>query len=321
LVVLEYLSDMVCLCYGQPGHSGVFGLPGECKFMINTFLRGAFSNRGHEWNRFRETPLSFEPPARRGGEGRVVQYPGMIKVFETFSLEVRRGSFSSGEIVVLLGQNGSGKTTFIKMLAGLLKPDGVELQSLRVSIKPQEINVKFCGTVRELIIRKIETAFSDEDFVYEVLKPMLVETLYNKRIRDLSGGELQRLALVLSLGLPADVYLIDEPSAYLDVEQRISAGHVIRNFIVRTQKTAFVVEHDFRLATYLADKIIVYEGEPGVKCVASAPLPLNEGMNSFLKQLDVSIRRDGTTRRPCINKPGSAKDVAQKKVGQFYVDE
>lgn len=189
----------------------------------------------------------------------------------------------------------------------------------KVSHKPQEINVKFQGTVRELIVDKIAAAIDDQDFVFEVLKPMQVEVLYGKRVQDLSGGELQRLALVLVLGQPADVYLIDEPSAYLDVEQRITAGHVIRRFIVRTQKTAFVVEHDFSLATYLSDRVIFYEGEPGVRCVASPAMSLLEGMNKFLGQLEVSIRRDLSTSRPRINRPGSAKDVEQKKAGQFFV--
>ena len=61
----------------------------------------------------------------------------------------------------------------------------------------------------------------------------------------LSGGELQRVAIVLVLGVPADVLLIDEPSAYLDSEQRILASKVIKKFVMSTKRTAFIVEHDF----------------------------------------------------------------------------
>lgn len=67
---------------------------------------------------------------------------------------------------------------------------------------------------------------------------------------------MQRVALILALGKPADVYLIDEPSAYLDSEQRVITARVIKRFILNSKKTAFIVEHDFIMATYLADQLI-----------------------------------------------------------------
>ena len=81
---------------------------------------------------------------------------------------------------------------------------------------------------------------------------------------------------------PADIYLIDEPSAYLDSEQRIVASKVIKRFILHAKKTAFVVEHDFIMATYLADRVIVYEGRPSLDCIANSPQSLLTGMNLFL---------------------------------------
>ena len=74
-------------------------------------------------------------------------------------------------------------------------------------------------------------------------------------MQNLSGGELQRVAMALCLGKPADVYLVDEPSAYLDSEQRLVAAKVIKRFILHAKKTGFIVEHDFIMATYLADKV------------------------------------------------------------------
>ncbi len=91
----------------------------------------------------------------------------------------------------------------------------------------------------------------------------------------------QLCAYVLCLQ-PADIYLIDEPSAYLDSEQRIVAAKVIKRFILHAKTTAFVVEHDFIMATYLADRVIVYEGEPSIDCVANTPQSLLTGMNMFL---------------------------------------
>jgi len=135
---------------------------------------------------------------------------------------------------------------------------------------------------------------------------------------NLSGGELQRVAIILALGQPADIYLIDEPSAYLDSEQRIIAAKVIKRFVLHTKRTAFVVEHDFIMATYLADRVIVYEGEPSVDCIAHAPQSLLTGMNSFLKQLQITFRRDPTNFRPRINKDQSQMDKEQKLTGNFF---
>merc|ERR1711997_830194 len=120
------------------------------------------------------------------------------------------------------------------------------------------------------------------------------------------------------MGKPADIYLIDEPSAYLDSEQRIVAAKVIRRFILHAKKTAFIVEHDFIMATYLADRVIFYSGIPGLKCVAHSPQALLSGMNAFLKTLEITFRRDPTNHRPRINKLNSVKDKEQKLAGTFF---
>jgi ATP-binding cassette subfamily E protein 1 len=138
------------------------------------------------------------------------------------------------------------------------------------------------------------------------------------QVLNLSGGELQRVAMVLCLGTPADIYLIDEPSAYLDSEQRIIAARMIKRYILHCKKTAFVVEHDFIMATYLADRVIVYEGTPSVECTANSPQPLLSGMNTFLQQLNITFRRDPTNYRPRINKLNSVKDQEQKKNGTYF---
>merc|ERR1711871_430482 len=156
--------------------------------------------------------------------------------------------------------------------------------------------------------KKIPKMVVHPQFNTDVMKPMSVEELMDQEVKHLSGGELQRVAITLALGTPADIYLIDEPSAYLDSEQRIVASKVIKRFILHAKKTAFVVEHDFIMATYLADRVVVYEGIPGVECTATSPQSLLSGMNQFLKQLDVTFRRDPTNFRPRINKRNSVKD-------------
>jgi ATP-binding cassette subfamily E protein 1 len=145
-----------------------------------------------------------------------------------------------------------------------------------------------------------------------------VHTLYDNEVQKLSGGELQRVAIVLALGKKANVYLIDEPSAYLDSEQRIIASKVMKRFVLNSNKTAFVVEHDFIMATYMADRVIMYTGTPAVEATATTPRPMIEGMNNFLKMMNITFRRDNETYRPRINKMNSVKDKEQKEKGIYF---
>lgn len=145
-----------------------------------------------------------------------------------------------------------------------------------------------------------------------------LDDIIDQPICNLSGGELQRVAITLCLGKPADIYLIDEPSAYLDSEQRIIAAKVIKRFILHAKKTAFVVEHDFIMGTYLADRVVVFEGKPAVEATATTPQSLVSGMNCFLKNLEITFRRDPTNFRPRINKRDSQKDQEQKASGDYF---
>jgi ATP-binding cassette subfamily E protein 1 len=330
LSVLDYLSDFICCLYGVPGAYGVVTLPFSVREGINIFLEGFVPT---ENLRFREISLSFklshtvEDDTLAGAKHRRYSYPNMVKSFQGkgadtagFKLEVEAGDFTDSEIIVLLGQNGTGKTTFIRMLAGLLPADPgyPEIPKLNMSYKPQKIAPKFEGTVRDLLQKRIREAYLHPQFVTDVTKPMLIEEIIDQEVLHLSGGELQRVALVLALGKPADIYLIDEPSAYLDSEQRIVAARVIKRYILHAKKTAFIVEHDFIMATYLADRVIVYDGEPSVDCRANAPESLITGMNKFLKALEITFRRDPTNFRPRINKLDSIMDSEQKRAGNYF---
>ena len=337
LAVLDYLSDYICCLYGQPGAYGVVTMPFSVREGINVFLAGFVPT---ENLRFREESLTFK--VATGFEEEMAKptsrykYPAMVKRLSggpaaggvPFELKVEAGDFSDSQIVVMLGENGTGKTTFIRMLAGLLAPDKVpegeeqpEIKGFSVSYKPQKISPTFEGSVRALFYAKIKEAYLHPQFISDVIKPLNIDPIVDQEVKNLSGGELQRVALALCLGKPADVYLIDEPSAYLDSEQRIIASKIIKRFILHAKKTAFIVEHDFIMATYLADRVIVYEGSPGVKCVANTPQSLLSGMNAFLKTLDITFRRDPTNFRPRINKHNSQQDQVQKKAGTyFYTD-
>ena len=299
LAVLDYLSDFICVLYGHPGAYGVVTMPFSVREGINVFLAGYVPT---ENLRFREDSLSFkvatnvEDLAVASKPTSRFKYPNMSKRLGTkkssFKLTVRAGEFSDSQIVVMLGENGTGKTTFIRMLAGLpgMEPDAPEdgsavgeITGFTVSYKPQKISPSFEGSVRALLMAKIREMEGHPQFRSEVMKPLNIEAIIDQEVKNLSGGELQRVALCLCLGKPADVFLIDEPSAYLDSEQRISAAKIIKRYVLHTKKTAFIVEHDFIMATYLADRVIVYEGSPGVDCTANSPQSLLTGMNAFLK--------------------------------------
>lgn len=239
LAVLDYLSDFVCVLYGKPGAYGVVTMPYNVRDGINIFLAGFIPT---ENLRFREMELSFkvaqtaEDTVKRGKRDAQYKYEAMTKTLQgkghTFKLHVEAGNFSESEIIVMLGENGTGKTTFIRMLAGLMKSDEEEaghapsIPALSVSYKPQTISPKFEGSVEMLLQTKIRASYNHPQFKSDVFNPMAIDGILEQPLKVLSGGELQRVAIILALGKPANIYLIDEPSAYLDSEQRIVCARV-----------------------------------------------------------------------------------------------
>lgn len=328
LSILDYLSDFVCCLWGKAGVYGVVTCPFSVREGINIFLDGFIPTDNL---RIRDESLNFklatDQDVSREEKQRLhfYQYPDIVKTLNTFSLKVKSGKFAESEIFVLLGQNGCGKSTFIRLFAGLIKPDNDEnldfLDSLSVSYKPQQIQAKYTGTVRQLLMSKLRQLYTDPYFTNEVIKPLKIESILDNQVLTLSGGELQKVAIIITLAKNTNVYLIDEPSAYLDSEQRIVVSKIIKRFILNSNKTAFVVEHDFIMATYLADQVIVFDGQAGVSTVADSPQPLIAGMNKFLKIIDVTFRRDPINYRPRINKYDSVKDKEQKLTGNYFIME
>lgn len=328
LALLDYLSDSICMLYGMPGAYGIVTMPMSVTNGINIFLSGYLPS---ENMRFRDYEISFkfsnyleeELDKKKMSH---YTYPDMSKTLSGFKLNIEGGTFTQSEITVLLGENGTGKTTFIKLLAGSenWKPDTIEgeevvtLPKLIVSYKPQIIPRNFKGNVRDLLQNKLKDRYLQSHFRTEVYNPLNIEPLLDLENDDLSGGELQRVAICLCLGKDADIYLIDEPSAYLDAEQRVETAKVIKRFMMHNKKAAFVVEHDFVMSTYLADRVILFDGIPSKEAVAHAPETLLTGMNKFLKQLDITFRRDKDNWRPRINKSNSVKDTEHKKSGNYF---
>jgi ATP-binding cassette subfamily E protein 1 len=317
LALLDLLADNVHLIYGLPGAYGVITRPKGVRVGINQYLRGTLPE---ENVRFRDVAIEFEIHAPRIEKEipSLVAYEAFTKSYSTFRLQAEPGIIRRGEVVGILGPNGIGKSTFIKILAGVETPTtGLLETQLKVSYKPQYLQADSDVTVQGLL-RSVAPDFDTSYYQTEILRPMGLEPLMDQAITELSGGELQRVAITACLSRNADLYLLDEPSAHLDVEQRMLAAKVMRRFAESAEKTVLVVDHDIYLVDLLSERIMVFEGEPGILGIAHAPLEMREGMNDFLEGIGITFRRDEETRRPRVNKPGSRLDRMQKEQGEYY---
>jgi ATP-binding cassette, sub-family E, member 1 len=235
-------------------------------------------------------------------------------------LEVRAGEIHAGEVIGILGPNGSGKSTFINLIAGHLKPDEGNLQTekLKVSYKPQYIEYDPNVPIEQIIQKIRGSPHFDAQYKKRILRGFNLEDLENRTFGELSGGELQRVAIADCLTNDADIYLLDEPSAFLDVEMRLSMAMIIRKSIETIKKSAFVVEHDIITQDFISDSLIVFKGEPGISGNCTPPQDLRSGMNEFLQMMNITFRRDLSTGRPRVNKLGSNLDKLQRKRGEYY---
>lgn len=315
LAVLDYLSDYIHILFGEQAVYGVVSEPRSVLNGINEYLEGFLKA---ENIRFREKQLQFAVSSAQKSSKRplLISYPSLKKSFKSFSLSSEEGEFRKGEVLGVLGPNATGKTTFVKMLAGVLKPDNTKLNlKLKVSYKPQYLKPDFDGTVQELLSKE---KIDKELFKNEVDRRLKISNLLEKNVKKLSGGELQKVALASALCRKADILLMDEPSAFIDVEDRLQAADAIRSVVDITEKACLVVDHDILFQDYVSDRLIVFEGSPGKQGRALQPMEMQEGMNHFLKTMNITYRRDGATGRPRANKPDSVKDQEQKKKGQYY---
>ena len=318
LAVLDFLADSVYLMYGSEGAYGVVAQPRPVRTAINVYLGGYLKE---ENIRFRAREVTFEarPPRRDWKAETLVQFDRLEKSYDDFSLIVEGGAFRKGEVVGVVGPNATGKTTFVKMLAGEEAPTVGSISGRwAVSYKPQYIESQYEGTVRELLAGTVGPRAESGWFDTEIAEPLQIRAMRERRVKELSGGELQRVAVGLALGREADIYLIDEPSAYLDSNQRMETARTIRRVMENQGKTGLIVDHDVYFIDMVADSIMVFSGEPGSQGHGEGPFRMREGMNRFLKLVEVTFRRDADTNRPRINKLDSRLDREQKVAGEYY---
>lgn len=320
LTILDYLCDQVHIIYGEPGVYGVVSGIMSTRAGINAFLDGYLPE---ENVRFRDRKINFDVYAPREDKLDTVpllEYSELEKSYGSFRLKVAPGNLKLAEVVGVVGANALGKTTFLKMLAGVEKPDSGRISSLsKISYKPQYLSPpKGFQYVKELLDHVYGKDVTSTPEFNEIIVPLRVDKLFEKEISKLSGGELQKVAVVAALLQDADIYALDEPSAFIDAEDRVELAKIIQRYIRLKNRTAIVVDHDVQLIDIISDRMIIFSGEPSVSGFAGKPSNKEEGMNSFLKTLQITYRRDLSTGRPRINKPGSKLDRQQKEEGRYY---
>jgi ATP-binding cassette subfamily E protein 1 len=320
LAILDMLADYVHLLYGTPGEYGVVTLPKSTSRGINEYLSGFL----HAENvRIRDKPIEFtaHPPRETFEERPIyIEYEGFEKRYDEdgFVLEAKPGSIAEGEVLGGVGRNAIGKSTFVKVLVGDIEPTAGSLElDITVSYKPQYIRGELNMKVKDFLTSLKEDGLTEADTI-EVIRPLGIPEIEEKVITDLSGGELQSVAIAACLCRDAPFYVLDEPSAHLDVEQKVRLIKTLRRYAERRTVSMLIVDHDIYLIDMLSDRLMVFEGTPGMRGEITGIFDMRAGMNSFLKVLGVTFRRDESTFRPRINKIGSAKDREQKQSGKYY---
>ena len=319
LTLLDFLSDYIEVLYGDSAAYGIVSGVMSTKVGINVFLDGYLPN---ENVRFRDKKFTFDASSsasefQEGSE--IIKYPLLKKKYPSFSVTIESGGVRKGEVVGIMGANALGKTTMMKMIAGVEKPDSGKIdKKVKIAYKPQYLqndsDVQVVSVLDEVNGYPIEGSQEEE----QIVDPLKLKKLYNKSIKNLSGGELQKVAVVSCLLQKVDLYALDEPSAFLDVEDRITVAKFLQKFVRSYGKSAIVIDHDLQLLDLISDTMIIFEGTSGIEGHATSTMSKSEAMNRFLKSLDISFRRDEKSRRPRVNKLGSRLDKQQKESGNFY---
>ena len=316
IAILDMLADTVHVAYGKPAVFGIITRPKGVRIGINQYLEGFLTE---ENVRFRDYQVTFEIRAHKDGAQRLslLEIPEMRRSFDRFALTVKPGEIFAGEVIGVVGQNGIGKSTFAKLLAGVEKPDSGSMEtSVRISYKPQYLKGDTSDTV-EFFLRQIAKNFDSAQYQHDIIEGLTLQSILQLPVNTLSGGELQRVAIAACLSKPADLYVLDEPSAHLDVEQRVRLTKVFRSQVEGKEAAILVIDHDIYVIDIISERLLVFDGEPGVRGEAKGPFDMRTGMNMFLSQLGVTFRRD-MSGRPRINKPESYLDREQKSKGEYY---
>ncbi len=323
LAILDYLSDYISLFYGVPGAYGIISHPQGVRVGINIYLNGYIKD---ENVRIRDEPIQFHerPPIDSLFDigASIFSYENLEKTLGDFHLTIMGSEVHAGEILGILGPNGIGKSTFIDLIAHKIVSDKIiddfGDNNLKFSLKPQYIKINESELVSDILTKIKMASYLSQSYKKRLINSLKLDNIKDRKMSELSGGELQRVTIADCLSTEADIYLLDEPSAFLDIEMRLTVAQLLRKSIEELKKSAFVVEHDIITQDFIADSILVFEGTPGIEGRALAPLNLRDGFNLFLKMMGITFRREKETKRPRVNKIGSTKDTFQKRINEYY---
>ncbi len=255
------------------------------------------------------------------------------------------------QVVGILGQNGMGKSTAINILSGGITPnlgdwhiEAAEWDEIlgslpkgelrdylglvagtgvRVALKPQYVDhipKAFKGQVGELL-----ATVDERDALNEVTTDLGIDHLLERKLPQLSGGELQRVAIAATLLKDADVYFFDEPSSYLDIFERMRIVKILQN--LSKGKRVIVIEHDLAILDVLCDLVHIVYGTRaafGIFTPArSTRKAINAYLDGFLVEENVRIRDKpisfvrGSVREEAVGSPILEWGDLEKTLGDF----
>ncbi|MBS3163240.1 ribosome biogenesis/translation initiation ATPase RLI [Candidatus Woesearchaeota archaeon] len=316
LATLDYISDEIQIVYGEPTCYGIFSQSKSVRRGINEYLSGFLDS---ENIRFRDYPIKFADSnlIRTYSNEVLYEIPELGKKFDSFSLNVSPLKLHKGEVLCIIGANGLGKTTFLNLVSGNLESDKNEIKIKNISYKKQVLDNPDKKVI-DFLKEKAGSEFSSGWYKQNILEKLNIQSILNNTLKDLSGGELQKVHIAANLSGDTQLVLMDEPSAFIDVEDRLNVAEVIKEFVSRKEISAIVVDHDIQFIDHLADTMLIFEGIPGIKGNVSSVLNKKEGMNAALKMLDITYRIDRESGRRRVNKTDSQLDRIQKKEGKYF---
>jgi len=311
LMILDLVASYGYICYGLEAAYGCVAEKKSIGTAINEYLSGYLRA---ENVRFREDPIVHQRAAPLPRDANTISYQAKEVSLDQFHLSILEGKLSEGEILGIAGPNAIGKTTFLNELE---LPANLLPKGMRIARKPQFLDREHL-TVRQMLFEGLIDPFTESFRVDRIHRPLNLEHSYDRSLDDLSGGELQRVYIARTLSENVDLYCFDEPTAFLDLQERLRITKLIKRFIQDEFRYAILVDHDLFFLSGAADRILLFEGEPGVRGQTHPILDVDSGMNQLLRTQGVTVRRDHQTGRPRVNKPGSTLDIRQREEGRFW---
>ncbi|MGW1677330.1 ABC transporter ATP-binding protein [Saccharopolyspora sp. NPDC002376] len=240
-------------------------------------------------------------------------------------------SVADGEWVALVGRNGCGKTTLLRVLGGLRAPDAGEVlvngRSLRslsrrqiareVAVLPQSMPSVPGLTVRQLVRQgryavhgPLGMLMGGEDAqVREAMSATGVEDHADELIDRLSGGERQRVRLALALAQDTSILLLDEPTTYLDIGHQLEVLELVRRLQRERGLSVVTVLHDLEQAARYADRVVALR-EGSVHAEGPTAEVVDEELLASVFGVDGRVRQDELTGRPLCTYDSVRSDSA-----------